>query len=113
MHCFRASTRFVQQVASILLAATASSVAQPTPRLTELSREWFQRGTTNELDLTGDHIRDAHAIRISGDSGVTATLVPRRLSHPDVALETSCGGITVGEPGITADLVTDGFSFWR
>lgn len=82
-------------IACLLLAN--SSFAQPVPKISSLSHDWFQRGTTNEIAIVGENLSGAAAVHVSGDPGVQATLVPADLGKTPVTLETSQGGIVVGD----------------
>ncbi|MFO1499776.1 MAG: PPC domain-containing protein [Verrucomicrobiota bacterium] len=71
--------------------------AQPVPKLMALSRDWFQRGTTNEVVISGEHLRGAKAVRVSGDGGLAVLLSTPDEGLPKVTLEASKGGISVGD----------------
>jgi hypothetical protein len=74
-----------------------ASAAQPVPKVTNLSREWYQRGTTNELEITGENLGEPKSVHISGDPGVSVILTPLSPSKPRVQIETSGGGIALAE----------------
>src|SRR5512142_2713753 len=77
---------------------SAGAVSQPVPKLAAVSREWFQRGTTNEIVISGQNLSALGEYRISGDDGVTITARPRPTNHVTV-IESSLGGI-VADQGI-------------
>lgn len=70
-----------------------AALAQPTPKLTSLSREWFTRGSTNSLTLRGENLQRATGIRVSGNPGVTVTLLPSVRDRAPIVVEASRGGI--------------------
>jgi hypothetical protein len=81
---------------SLLAAVTA--VAQPVPKLTSLSREWIQRGTTVEIVLSGENLGNITGFVFSGEPGLSATNVPPAASAaPAVTIESASGGITRAE----------------
>ena len=75
----------------VLCGSTAAGIvsAQPLPKLASLSREWFQRGTTNELVLAGENLQGAQAVHVSGQPGLSVTLVPPDLTEIAVKVESS------------------------
>jgi len=75
-----------------LALATASAMAQPIPKINSLSAEWLQRGSTNEITLTGENIGDATGFLISGRTGLSATISP--MGSPSINVESSSGGIS-------------------
>ena len=83
-----------------LLATAFAAVAQPAPKLTAISPEWIQRGTTIEVTLTGENLGGVTQIIFNGDAGLSATNVaaPAPPSKPTVVIESTGGGITRAEP---------------
>lgn len=69
--------------------------AQPAPKLDSIQTTWFQRGTTNEVSLTGDALVAVTELRISG-TGVSGSLVVSVMTN--LTLETSGGGLTAHAP---------------
>ncbi len=65
--------------------------AQPVPKITSVSPDWVQRGTTSVVVLEGDNLSQINGFTFSGDGGLTAT----NASPPDrnAVLESSRGGI--------------------
>src|SRR5262245_40114774 len=47
--------------------------AQPVPKITSVSPEWVQRGTTAIVALEGENLADATGFLFSGDPGLAAT----------------------------------------
>ena len=84
-----------------LLATALVAVAQPAPKLTAISPEWIQRGTTIEVTLTGENLGGVTQIIFNGDAGLSATNVPPTApaaANPSVVVESTGGGITRAEP---------------
>ncbi|MBL9176193.1 MAG: PPC domain-containing protein [Verrucomicrobiales bacterium] len=65
--------------------------AQPVPRLVSSPVTWFQRGTTNEVVLTGEALSGVQSIWVTGE-GVSVS--PGNLPAPAVSLEGSAGGLS-------------------
>ncbi|MBI3417334.1 MAG: PPC domain-containing protein [Verrucomicrobia bacterium] len=80
--------------ASVVLASF-TAIAQPVPKLTTLSQDWLQRGTTNEITLTGESLAGASRIVFSGDAGLSASIVAPE--KPSVNIEASIGGISTAD----------------
>lgn len=78
-----------------LLFLAVAALAQPAPKLTTLSREWFQRGTTNQVLLEGENLAGVTEFVFSGEAGVTA--VRATPPPPALTLEASAGGIAPAE----------------
>lgn len=86
---------------TVLIATLAvAAQAQPAPKLTAISPEWIQRGTTIEVTLTGENLGDVTQILFNGEAGLTATNVPAAAPAPksSVLVESTGGGITRAEP---------------
>jgi hypothetical protein len=83
-----------------LLATALAAVAQPAPKLTAISPEWIQRGTTIDVTLTGENLGGVTQIIFNGDVGLSATnaAAPAPPSKPTVVIESTGGGITRAEP---------------
>jgi hypothetical protein len=80
-----------------LLATALTAVAQPAPKLTAISPEWIQRGTTIEVTLTGENLGGVTQILFNGDAGLAATNQPPAApppANPSVVVESTGGGIT-------------------
>ena len=73
-----------------LLISTA--YAQSAPKLNSLPHEFYQRGTSQELSLSGENLGDAKEVLINGAPGVTASIIPT--STPGIAVESSLGGVS-------------------
>lgn len=87
----------VTKLCPVLLLAAVSALAQPAPKLTTLSREWLQRGTTNPVVLEGEHLAGVTEFLFSGDAGLTA--VRATSPRPALTLEASAGGIAPAADG--------------
>jgi len=86
---------------SFAALACLSAVAQPAPKLTAISPDWIQRGTTIDVTLTGENLGGVTQILFNGDTGVTATNVPPAAPppvNPSVVVESTGGGITRAQP---------------
>ena len=49
--------------------------AQPVPKLTSVSPEWIQRGTTVDMVFTGENLGGVTGFIFNGDPGLSATHV--------------------------------------
>jgi hypothetical protein len=84
-----------------LLATALAAVAQPAPKLTAISPEWIQRGTTIDVTLTGENLGGVTQILFNGDAGLTATNQPPAApppANPSVVIESTGGGISRAQP---------------
>ena len=88
MSCFR------YVIASGLLIVSVA--AQSVPKITSLSPEWVQRGTTSLVLIDGDNLSEVRGFLISGDGGLTATNAARLENNGN--LEASRGGIVPADP---------------
>src|SRR5207253_7289188 len=71
---------------------------QPVPKITSISPEWIQRGTTNDLTIVGDNLGAASGFVLSGDAGLSATNVPPPAApQPPISIESTAGTITRSE----------------
>ncbi|HEY2951601.1 MAG TPA: PPC domain-containing protein, partial [Verrucomicrobiae bacterium] len=89
----------------LLLSTMAPAIlAQPIPKLTSISPEWIQRGTTVEIVLTGENLGAVTGFIFSGDPGLSATNVPLPAPpQPAITIESSGGGISSAAPPPTRD----------
>ncbi len=81
-----------------LCVLAVSAFGQAVPRLDSASHAWFQRGTTQEITLTGKFLRGVSSVLLTG-SGVSASVAV--LPPPEVTLEASGSGLTA-QPADTA-----------
>ncbi len=81
-------------------ALAIAANAQPVPKLTAISPEWIQRGTTIEVTLSGENLGGVTQILFNGDAGLSATNVAPAAPAPksSVVVESTGGGITRAEP---------------
>jgi hypothetical protein len=85
----------------LFLATALAAVAQPAPKLTAISPDWIQRGTTIDVTLTGESLGGVTQIIFNGDPGLVGTNQPPaapRPANPSVIVESTGGGITRAEP---------------
>lgn len=63
---------------------------------------WFQRGTTQQVTLTGEALGGASVVFVSGSgaTGVLGAAVPIASSGSGVTLESSRGGLSIGTPAV-------------
>lgn len=63
---------------------------------------WFQRGTTQQVTLTGEALGGASAVFVSGSgaTGVLGAAAPIAASGSGVTLESSRGGLSIGTPAV-------------
>src|SRR5438552_312274 len=88
-----------------LLALPLASLAQPAPKLTSISPEWIQRGTTTEVTLVGENLGGVTQFIFDGDAGLSATNLPApEAPKPSVTIESTGGGISRTEPGPPRDV---------
>ena len=91
---------FLRGSLALLTALAPALHAQPAPKLTAISPEWIQRGTTIDVTLTGENLGGVTRILFDGDADLTATNPPPAPppSKPTVVVESTGGGITRAEP---------------
>src|SRR5438034_884307 len=83
LHAPRSTVLF----SALLLSAFGAS-AQPVPKITSISPEWIQRGTTNELTIVGDNLGSVSGFIFSGEAGLSATNVPPpAAAQPAISIE--------------------------
>ncbi len=87
---------------AVLSTGLGSLVAQPAPRIDTPAWIWFQRGTTQQITLTGDALGGASAVFVSGSgaSGVLGGAAPKAMGSAAVTLESSRGGLSLGTPAV-------------
>jgi hypothetical protein len=84
-----------------LLATALAAIAQPAPKLTAISPDWIQRGTTIDVTLTGENLGGVTQILFNGDAGLVGTNQPPAApppANPSVIVESTGGGITRAQP---------------
>src|SRR5438093_10150657 len=87
---------------TVLLLAPAVLLAQPVPKLSSISPEWIQRGTTQEIVVTGENLSGVAQILFNGDAGLSGTNTPPVTPpKPIITIESTGGGITRAESGAT------------
>jgi hypothetical protein len=79
--------------AATFIGLCASSIlsAQPVPKITSVTPDWIQRGTTSVVTVEGENLLQVDQFIFSGDSGLSATNAPP--PNYDARLEASLGGI--------------------
>ena len=91
----RAPFQFVARCSFVLGLCAATMSAQPVPKLTSVSPEWIERGTTSVVTLEGENLSEVTGFIFSGEGGLTATNAPPPAYSAN--LESSRGGIVPGE----------------
>ena len=87
-----------------LIAAPGVLLAEPAPKLSAISPEWIQRGTTIDIVLTGENLGGVSGFLFDGDHVLSATnLAMAVLPKSTVTIESSGGGITRAEPAPARD----------
>src|SRR2546429_2453865 len=90
----RAASQFVARCSFVLGLCAATMSAQPVPKLTSVSPEWIQRGTTSVVTLEGENLSEVTGFIFSGEGGLSATNAPPPAYSAN--LESSRGGIVPG-----------------
>src|ERR1051325_1025144 len=75
----------------VLLAGVVGLRAQP--KITALSPDWIQRGTTLEVNFTGEGLGSVTGFVFSGESGLSAVTVVESNPPPSVTVESASKGI--------------------
>ncbi len=76
----------------VLLLGLPAAKAQPVPKITSISPDWVQRGTTSVVTLEGENLLQVDSFIFSGDGGLNATNAPAPVRA--INLESSRGGIS-------------------
>jgi hypothetical protein len=93
------SSVFIRGFFYLLLCTPLALLAQPIPKLTAISPEWIQRGTTVEIVFTGENLGAVTGFIFSGDAGLSATNVPLPAPpQPAITIESVGGAITSAAP---------------
>jgi hypothetical protein len=72
--------------------------AQPVPKITSISPQFIQRGTTIDLTIAGTNLASVSGFIFSGDAGLSATNVPPpAAAKPAISIESSAGTISRAE----------------
>ena len=71
--------------------AIVSATAQPVPKITSISPDWVQRGTSSTVTLEGENLSQVDGFIFSGEGGLSAAIAPPPVYS--AKLETSRGGI--------------------
>ena len=89
---------------SALLLSALGTHAQSVPKITSISPEWIQRGTTNDLTIVGENLGSVSGFIFSGDIGLTATNVPPPAApQPAISIESTAGTISRSEAAPSRD----------
>src|SRR5258705_4016689 len=97
---------FVKKIAPVLLSVVVPFIAmgQAVPKITSMSPEWVQRGTTVDLVLSGTNLGAVNGFVFSGEAGLSATNLPAPVaSKPSITIESTLGGISRMEPAPVRD----------
>ena len=82
-----------------VLGLSPRTHAQIAPRLDPLPVVWFQRGTTNELTVSGDGIQPGAIVQFTG-SGITGSL--QLPTSTNLTIEASGSGLSASPPAASA-----------
>src|SRR5262245_30801071 len=75
--------------------AAGTALGQPAPKLTSISPECIQRGTTLDVTFVGENLAAVTNFLFAGDAGLSATNIPRpEAPKATVTIESGGGGIT-------------------
>jgi hypothetical protein len=78
--------------------------AAPIPKLTIISPEWVQRGTTTDIEITGENLSDITEFSFSGEEGLSAE--PGPPSKSAVRLDSTTPGIFSTGPASDSKRIT-------
>src|SRR5437870_5967623 len=78
-------------LAAIIALPPSLGLSQPIPKITSVSPDWIERGTTSVVTLEGENLREIAGFIFSGDGGLTATNAPPPVYS--ATLESNRGGI--------------------
>lgn len=80
----------------LLVCVALPCVVFAQPKLTSASPQWIQRGTTLDFTLSGEKLHSVTGLVFSGESGLTASFIPRfTQSSAEIAVESDSGAFTV------------------
>ena len=87
--------RCLSAAAALVSFAAPALFAQTVPKITAISPEWIQRGTTREIVVTGENLGGVTEILFNGDTGLTASnaTTPAVPVKSSVQIESTGGGI--------------------
>lgn len=78
--------------------------AQPTPKLTSISPEWIQRGTTLQMVFSGENLAAVTGFIFQGEPGLSATnSLPPPAPKTSLTIESDRGGISRVDPAPPRD----------
>jgi hypothetical protein len=101
-HAGRALRQLIALAAACFLPACA--FAQPVPKITSITPEWVQRGTSTEVTIVGENLSGVTDFIFSGTTGLTATNLPPAAAQPSkISIESSSGSITRSEVAAPKD----------
>jgi hypothetical protein len=69
------------------------------PKITSLSPDWIQRGTTLDVNFAGEGLNSVTGFVFSGDSGLSATVIVESNPPPSVTVESTSKTIAVAASG--------------
>ena len=86
--------------ATVLAIGLIRVIGQPVPRLDPPTMAWFQRGTTQQVTLSGEALLGARQVFVNG-KGVAGILGAMAAKGPaDIVIESSRGGLSAGTPSV-------------
>lgn len=93
-----------QTLSALAFAVTISTaIAQPVPKLTRISQEYFQRGSSVQITLNGENISPSANFLIAGEPGLKLIIPPPAASN--VGIEATTPGISAVPPSDTGKLI--------
>src|ERR1043166_1543371 len=88
----------------LALMAPILASAQPTPKLTSISPEWIQRGTTLQMVFSGENLAAVTGFIFQGEPGLSATnSLPPPAPKTSLTIESDRGGISRVDPAPPRD----------
>lgn len=81
---------------TLLAIVPLCSLAQP--KITSLSPDWAQRGTTLTVTFAGEKLGSVTGLVFSGEAGLSASIVAEAAPPPTISVESAAKGITALAP---------------
>jgi uncharacterized protein YdeI (BOF family) len=88
----------IRALAIFLTLACFASAAFAQPKITSLSTDWIQRGTTLTVTIAGEKLGSVTGLVFSGEAGLSASLINETAPPPAITVESSSKSIAVVAP---------------